>query len=133
MQRASWDHPCIVLDVDGTLCPTRQEGQEYADLEPFPAMVTRLQRYRAQGYYVILQTGRQMRTYEGNVGAITAHTVPVLADWLYRHGIPYDEIHVGRPWPGRNGFYVCDQTVTPRMLLERSPEEIREWLATQRP
>lgn len=133
MERTSWDQPCIVLDVDGTLCPTRQEGQDYADLIPYGHMVAKLWEYRAQGYYIILQTGRQMRTFNGNIGRINAITLPTLVAWLQAHDIPYDEIHVGRPWPGRHGFYVCDQTVTPQTFLSRTPEEIRAWLTSQRP
>jgi capsule biosynthesis phosphatase len=120
---------CLVLDVDGTICPTKGAEQSYADLEPDPAMVERVRWYREQGYYLILQTSRNMRSYEGNVGLINARTLPTLVAWLERHGIPYDEIHVGKPWAGRTGFYVDDRAIRPAEFLALSPEEVAERIA----
>ncbi len=45
-----------------------------------------------------------MRTYEGNVGKINVNTLPIIIDWLERHNVPYDEIYVGKPWCGHDGF-----------------------------
>ena len=131
--RKSWDQSCIVMDVDGTLCPARQEGQSYLDIEPYRGIVAQMRCYRMAGYYVILDTGRQMRTYDGNVGLINANTLPALIAWLKRHGVPYDEIHVGRPWPGPRGFNVCDQTVPPLYFQTKRPEEIEQWLESVKP
>jgi capsule biosynthesis phosphatase len=119
----------LVLDVDGTLCPTKAAGESYADLVPDPAMVERLRWYREQGYYVILQTSRNMRTYKGNVGLINANTLPELVEWLRRHDIPHDELHVGKPWAGHEGFYVDDRAVRPAEFLELEPREIAERIA----
>ena len=47
-------------------------------------MIERLRWYREQGYYVILQTSRNMRSYEGNIGLINANTLPELIEWLRR-------------------------------------------------
>ena len=126
MERSSYHHPCIVLDIDGTICPTRQKDQQYDDLPIISDVVDTLREYREQGYYIILYTGRQMRTYDGNVGKITAFTVPVLTEWLESQKIPFDELHIGRPWPGFNGFYVCDQTIRPDEFVRLSRDEIKE-------
>ena len=114
----------LVLDVDGTLCPVKASGEAYADLVPAAAMVERLREYRAEGYYIILQTSRNMRSYEGNLGLINANTLPDLVDWLRRHEIPHDEIHVGKPWAGSDGFYVDDRAVRPAEFLELGADEI---------
>ena len=118
----------LVLDVDGTLCPTKAEGEAYADLVPDAGMVERVGWYREQGYYVILQTSRNMRTYEGNVGLLNANTLPELLAWLERHAIPYDEVHVGKPWAGHEGFYVDDRCIRPAEFLALSPGEVAERL-----
>lgn len=131
--RKSWDQSCIVMDVDGTLCPARQEGQSYLDIEPYKGIVAQMRCYRLAGFYIIIDTGRQMRTYDGNVGLINANTLPALIAWLKRHGVPYDEIHVGRPWPGPHGFNVCDQTIPPLYFQTKNPQEIEEWLASVKP
>ncbi len=119
----------LVMDVDGTICPSKQPGESYADLVPEPAIVERMRWYRAQGFHLVLQTSRTMRTYGGNVGLINANTLPELVEWLRRHEIPYDEIHVGKPWAGRHGFYVDDRAIRPAEFLSLSPEEVAARLA----
>lgn len=130
--RESFAQPCIVLDIDGTLCPARFPGVEYADLEPYAPMVDRMREYKKRGYYLILITGRQMQTYEGNVGLMNAHTLPVLIEWLTRHQIPFDELYLGRPWPGKEGFYVCDRTVLPVHFLTQSAGQLQAYLERQK-
>ena len=65
-----------------------------------------------------------MRTYDGNIGKINANTAKVLFDWLEKYQVPYDEIHFGKPWCGKNGFYIDDKTVRPDEFLSMEYEEI---------
>ena len=116
----NWTQPCIVIDVDQTLCPLKLGHQEYADLEPIPAMVERLRKYREKGWYIIIHTARQMRTHSCNIGRINAVTVPVLIGWLTKHGVPFDEIWPDKPWCGFSGIYVDDHTVPPKDFLSMS-------------
>jgi len=115
---------CIVMDVDGTLCLKKRPDQSYDEVAPNPPVVERLREYRANGFYVILATSRNMNSYEGNIGLITANTAKVLMAWLDRHDIPYDELHVGKPWAGRDGFYVDDKAVRPDEFTRMNYEEI---------
>jgi capsule biosynthesis phosphatase len=120
------DDKVLVLDVDGTLCPVLSPGGSYTDLLPNADMVERVRWYRREGYHIVLQTSRNMRTYAGNVGLINANTLPQLIEWLDRHDVPYDEIHVAKPWAGRRGFYVDDRAVRPAEFLAHTPEEVAE-------
>ncbi|WP_248320394.1 capsular biosynthesis protein [Caballeronia sp. Sq4a] len=113
-----------MLDIDGTLCPKKAKDESYADLLPFPEMMQQLARYREQGFYVILFTARNMNTYDGNIGRIVANTGKQLMEWLDRHQVPYDELHLGKPWPGRGGFYVDDKAIRPDEFLKLSYSEI---------
>lgn len=115
---------CIVMDVDGTLCAKRGAGQSYADVPPRAEVVAVLKEYRERGFYVILATSRNMNTYSGNVGLIVANTAKTLLAWLDRHEVPYDELHVGKPWAGKGGFYVDDKAIRPSEFLSLSYEEI---------
>ena len=115
---------CIVLDIDGTLCETKKPFQTYEEVEPSASVVARLREYRANGFYIILATSRNMNTYDANVGLITANTAKVLMAWLDGHKIPYDELHVGKPWPGRGGFLVDDKAIRPSEFVALSYEEI---------
>lgn len=114
----------IVLDIDGTLCHFKNKNESYLDLLPKQDVLDKVLEYRAQGFYIILFTARQMRTHEGNVGRINAHTGKMLFEWLDKFNIPYDEIHFGKPWCGRNGFYVDDKAIRPDEFVNLSYEEI---------
>ena len=115
---------CIVMDVDGTLCPIRKPGESYADLQPYPEILGQMHEYRAKGFYIILFSSRNMNTFDGNVGRIAAVTGKQMMEWLDRHGIPYDELHLGKPWPGRGGFYVDDKAIRPDEFLKLSYDEV---------
>ena len=119
---------CLVLDLDGTICPVKRPEESYDDVRPYPEMLERMREFRERGFYIILYTSRNMRTHGGNIGRINADTAKVLLGWLDRHDVPYDEIHYGKPWAGREGFYVDDRTVRPSEFLAMSHEEILELL-----
>lgn len=87
----------LAIDIDGTICSFRQEGQTYADVEPLPGAVEKLQEMKKNGHYIILLTARHMKTCNGNVGLVVARQGKTLLDWLGKHGIPYDEIWFGKP------------------------------------
>ena len=117
---------CIVMDVDGPLCPKKRPEESYEELLPHAEVVARLREYRAEGFYVILATSRNMNSYDGNLGLITANTAKTLMAWLDRHEIPYDELHVGKPWGGKGGFYVDDKAIRPSEFLKLSYDEVLE-------
>lgn len=119
------DERAIVIDIDGTICAHRTDANErYEDLLPNPDVVDVLRRYKGEGFYIILSTSRNMKTHNGNVGLITARTAKSLMQWLDKHEIPYDELHVGKPWPGQGGFYVDDKAIRPDEFVTLSYEEI---------
>lgn len=123
------EEKCIVLDIDGTICPVKRADQEYEDLQPYEDIVRKLQEYRQAGYWIILYTSRNMRTYGGNMGLITARTAKMTMEWLDRWQIPYDEIHFGKPWASRKGFYVDDRAIRPDEFLRLTEAEIEAMLA----
>lgn len=120
----------LVFDLDGTLTHD-DPSADYAARRPNAAMVEKLRAYRDQGFEIVIASSRNMRTYEGQIGKINANTLPVILDWLARHHIPYDEIHVGKPWCGTDGFYVDDKAIRPSEFLALSFEEIHALLARE--
>ncbi|MEM1344457.1 MAG: capsular biosynthesis protein [Pseudomonadota bacterium] len=111
-------HKALVIDIDGTLCDIKAPGASYAEVAPEPQMVARVRALHAAGWRIILHSSRGMRSNDGNPGQINKTVAPVLLDWLDRHAIPYDEVHLGKPWPGSDGFYIDDRSVRPREFLE---------------
>lgn len=112
------------MDVDGTLCSKKRADESYDDVLPNVQVVSVLRDYHSQGFYIILSTSRNMNTYNGNIGLITAKTAKTLMGWLDRNQIPYDELHVGKPWAGNGGFYVDDKSIRPDEFLKLSYDEI---------
>ena len=120
----------LVFDLDGTLTHD-DPSVGYAERQPNAAVVEKLRAYQQQGFEIVICSARNMRTYEGQIGKINANTLPVILDWLTRHEIPFDEVHVGKPWCGADGFYVDDKAVRPSEFLALSHDEIHALLAKE--
>ncbi|MFP2769116.1 HAD-IIIC family phosphatase [Oceanisphaera sp. KMM 10153] len=114
----------LIVDLDGTL--TQANTSDYKNVRPREDVIEQLRRYKAQGFEIVIATARNMRTYEGNVGKINIHTLPIITEWLEKHSVPYDEILVGKPWCGHEGFYVDDRSVRPSEFSAMTLEEIHQ-------
>ena len=98
----------IVIDLDGTICPVRKEGESYADLQPFPGAKQKIRDLRAQGHYIIIQTARNMQTCGSCLGKVIKNVGKITLEWLDKHEIEYDEIYFGKP----NGeIYIDDRAL----------------------
>jgi len=118
----------IVVDVDGVIAK-KHNDKPYSELSPDEEIVEKMEEYAESGYYIILYTARNMRTYEGRLGKINAETAPTLVDWLEEHEIQYDEIHYGKPWCGHDGFYIDDNAIRPSEFTDKTPPEIHKMLS----
>jgi len=120
----------LIIDLDDTLTLSAQDGYENA--RPNLAVVARLHDYRAAGFDIVIHTSRNMRTFDGNVGKINVHTLPPILAWLERHAVPFDEVLVGKPWCGLEGFYVDDRAVRPSEFLRHPLAAIHRLLALEK-
>ena len=121
----------IVMDIDGTLCEIKSKEQSYLDVSPKFNILEKLNKMKQEGFYIILYTSRQMRTYDGNIGKINANTGKILFQWLEKYDIPFDEIYFGKPWCGKNGFYVDDKAIRPSEFAKLSYDEIIKLLEAE--
>lgn len=112
----------IIIDLDGTL--TNADTKDYRNVSPRLDVIERLISFKELGYYVIIHTARNMNSFNCNIGKINIHTIPVITEWLDKHGVPYDEIVVGKPWCGTDGFYVDDKAIRPDEFVTLSENEI---------
>jgi len=87
----------LAIDLDNTICENKKPCQEYGDVVPMKDAVDSLKAFRDRGYYIIIFTARNMRTFEGNVGKINKFQGPVINSWLQKWEIPYDELVLGKP------------------------------------
>ncbi|WP_440959031.1 hypothetical protein ACFELO_02685 [Oceanicaulis sp. LC35] len=122
----------LIVDVDGTLCPTKSATDRYSDLVPYPEMVEMLRKRQGEGFRIILHTARNMRTHKSDLSLINRHTLPTLMDWVERWDIPCDGVIVGKPWPGHDGYYIDDRAVRPSEFLSMDHDALSAKLADER-
>lgn len=108
----------VIFDIDGTICPIKKVDENYEDLIPYNNMIEKIKELKNEGFKIILFTSRNMRTFNNDIIKINKYTRPILESWLKKWNIPYDELIIGKPWPGKNGFYVDDKTIRPDELLK---------------
>lgn len=113
----------LIVDLDNTL--TQGEAKSYADALPNTPLIEKLKEYKRQGFEIVISTSRSMRSHSGNIGKINIHTLPGILKWLEQHDVPYDEVHVGKPWCGISGFYIDDRAVRPSEFIDFSYTELR--------
>ncbi len=116
----------LIVDLDGTL--TQSNNSNYSEVMPRDDVVEQLRKYNEDGFVITIFTARNMRTFDGNVGKINIHTLPIIQDWLNKHNIPYDEILVGKPWCGEDGFYIDDRAIRPSEFSSLTRTEIEKLL-----
>ena len=119
----------LIIDIDGTLCETKDTNESYADVKPNLDLIHKICEYKNLGYKILLYTSRNMKSFDSNMGLINKHTAPILLAWLEKWSVPYDEILYGKPWPGDNGFYVDDRSVRPNEFTTLTENEIHNLLA----
>ena len=113
----------IVIDLDKTI--TLGDTNDYAAVSPNKPVIDRLREYQQDGFEIVIATSRNMRTHQNSFGKIIAKTVPGIIDWLRMHEIPFDEIWVGKPWCGTEGFYVDDRAIRPDEFASLDYSEIQ--------
>ena len=89
-------------------------------------MIANLKEYKEKGFKIVLFTSRNMKTYIGNLELINKYTKPELEVWLTKWNIPYDKVIYGKPWPGKEGFYIDDRSIRPKEFLENDIHTINE-------
>tara|TARA_Y100000385_G_C12653397_1_gene450505 strand:- start:63 stop:455 length:393 start_codon:yes stop_codon:yes gene_type:complete len=120
----------LIVDLDHTLSITI--NGDYVNSKPISPMIETLVKYKELGFEIVINSSRNMRTYGNNVGKINVHTLPNIVEWLNKHEIPYDEVYIGKPWCGFEGFYIDDKSIRPSEFLNSSYDEIEELLRKEK-
>ena len=96
------------FDLDNTLVSYPLVEGDYSTVEPKPRTIALLQDLKAAGHYIIIATARRMKTHSGNIGAVIRDIGMVTLQTLEKFGIPYDELHFGKP---QADLYIDDLAV----------------------
>lgn len=120
----------LIVDLDDTISITIKG--DYINSSPIPEIIAKLKEYKEEGFEIVINSSRNMRTYESNLGKINIYTLPNIIDWLRKHDVPFDEVYVGKPWCGFDGFYIDDKAIRPSEFLKYSYNEIQDILKQEK-
>ena len=112
----------LIVDLDNTISYTVKG--DYANSKPIEQTINMLRKYHDEGWEIVINSSRNMRTYDANVGKINIYTLPNIISWLNKYNVPYDEIIVGKPWCGYDGFYIDDKAIRPSEFHSMNEKEI---------
>jgi len=100
----------IILDLDGTLA-IDDKSVDYVAKPLNLSTANAATHAREQGMKLSIFTSRRMRTYKGDLEKINALVRPEIEQWLVEKNVFYDDLIVGKPWCGFNGWYVDDRNL----------------------
>ncbi len=120
----------LIVDMDDTISFT-QNGK-YEDAKPNIDLISKLNSYKENGFEIVIFSSRNMRTFDKNIGKINIHTLPIILNWLDKFNVPYDEVFIGKPWCGFDGFYIDDKAIRPSEFLKYDYEEIKDLLSKEK-
>jgi len=110
------------FDLDDTICRPRHSAnnshEKYAQAEPNPEIIERIQVIHKSGHTVIIHTARRMLTHKGDLAKIEKDVGDITRSWLARHRVPYDQLIFGKPYAD---YYIDDKAVLLRDLAGVSP------------
>ena len=115
----------IIVDLDGTITFDDKE-KDYSEKEPNVKLIEKLSDYQKKGFEIVIFTARNMNTHKGDIRKIKSLTLPIIEKWLHQKDVPYDEIIIGKPWCGFDGFYIDDKSIRPDEFISFSEEEIKK-------
>lgn len=104
------------FDLDGTLVTFPTIHNDYASVLPIDKNIKHLKYLKKLGHTIIIYTARNMKTHNGNIGKINAHTTKIVFDTLDKYNIPYDEIYFGKPYAD---FYIDDLAINAYSNIEK--------------
>ena len=82
----------IVFDLDGVICELKKPSESYADVIPKSDIIEKMRDLKQDGHYLIIHTGRHMRTCDGDVSKVIEKIGKITEDWLEKWKVPYDEL-----------------------------------------
>ena len=88
----------IVFDLDGVICELKKPSESYADVIPKNDVIEKMMDLKKDGHYLIIHTGRHMRTCDGDVSEVIEKIGKITEDWLKKWKVPYDELIFGKPY-----------------------------------
>jgi capsule biosynthesis phosphatase len=88
----------IVFDLDGVICELKKPSESYSEVIPKKKVIQKMRNLKDDGHYLIIHTGRHMRTCDGDVAKVIEKIGKITKEWLEKWQVPYDELVFGKPY-----------------------------------
>lgn len=72
----------LIVDLDNTISYTIKG--DYVNSKPIEQTINMLRKYHDEGWEIVINSSRNMRTYDANVGKINIYTLPMHNDNVLR-------------------------------------------------
>ena len=99
----------IVFDLDGVICELKKPSESYGEVKPKLDVIKLVNQLHSNGDYIIIHTGRHMRTCNGKVDEVIKKVGKITEDWLKKWNVKYDELIFGKPYAD---MYIDDLGLT---------------------
>ena len=100
----------IVVDLDNTIT-IDCSSSDYRTKSANPEAVLAIKNAAELKIETIIYSSRNMRTYKNDLKKIDTITRPIAENWLKEKKINYSELILGKPWCGKEGWYVDDRNL----------------------
>jgi capsule biosynthesis phosphatase len=101
----------IIIDLDDTIT-IDSSSKEYESKLPNLSIRKALQNISKRLIPITIFSARNMNSYKKDLDKINKITRPIVENWLKENSIDYSELILGKPWAGKNGWYVDDRNLS---------------------
>lgn len=101
----------IIIDLDNTLTE-EDSGNNYSQKIVNKSVAQSIKNAISLGYESKIFSARNMRSLNGDLNKIESITRPIAEAWLKENSVDYEELILGKPWCGYNGWYLDDKNIS---------------------
>ena len=101
----------LIISLDNTLIHEDAENN-YSQKIVNKSVAMSIKNAISLGYESKIFSAKNMRLPNGDLNKIESITRPIAEAWLKDNNIDYDELILGKPWCGYNGWYLDDKNIS---------------------
>jgi capsule biosynthesis phosphatase len=101
----------IIIDLDNTIT-IDESSDDYTKKDVNREILKAINIAKKESINVTIFSARNMNSFDGNIEKINSITKPIAIEWLNKKNVHFDEIIFGKPWAGKDGWYVDDRNLS---------------------
>ena len=100
----------LIVDLDNTIT-IDSSSLDYATKKLNAEVALAIKNASKLEIETTIFSSRNMKTFNGDLEKIESVTRPIAENWLQEKQIKYSELILGKPWCGKEGWYVDDKNL----------------------